>query len=75
MTVKDAVRYISLMDCGKRPVKLIDSSRLKHNVLVVITEDTAPAGSILDREFTTRRLSVFVNGERQVGTILDTKSG
>ena len=73
MHLREAMDYVSRMDCSGHKIKLIDHKRLRGDILVIITEDTITTDEIpaMLSNITTRRLSVFVGNHRQVGTIVD----
>lgn len=72
MTAKEATDFVSRMDCGGKPVKMVDHARMTGDVLIIITEDTIKKADLpaLPQDVTTRRLSIFVGCERQAGIIL-----
>lgn len=76
MKLKDAIRQIEREDGGGRKCILLDAKRMKHNVLVVMTEHTHSL-AIHDTALltaTTTRLTTFVGENMTTGQIIHTKS-
>lgn len=71
MTVKAALKEIAgLFPRGS--IKLIDSKRLKGDVLVLVTEDTSSVSS--DRQQTARRITVYIGDHQKYQGIMETET-
>lgn len=70
LSVNDALKQIARDIAGDRNPEVIDWVCMERDVMIVITDDITYV-SDLPEPFVTTRLSVFVDGKKTTGTIID----